>query len=188
MRTLLAGILVLFVLGPAAADDLVRPVEPEAWTPDTTGSWGIGLAYGGQWYGEGLDAGTAGALQISYGALVETDREGRWLFELGYEYAQSDRRPAVDDDDRRSRLRAHGLFYRFNRFIGQRFYLGGRVGMSRVRGTADKNNLDLVVGLQTGVRLGGRVDAGIELITYDPETSGPAAFPADTRGILTVRF
>ena len=185
---LLAVLLLMLPLTALADTDLVEPVEPFVWESDVQAGWGLGLAYGGQWYGDGFDAGTVGALQLTYGALVETEREGRWLFELGYEYAQSDRRPEVDDDGNRSRLRSHGVFYRFNRFIGQRFYLGGRVGMARVRGTDDKSNLDLVIGLQSGVRLGQRLDVGIEAVTSDLETSGPAAFPADLRGVATYRF
>lgn len=184
----LLALLLAIALPAVADDDLVQPVEPLVWEPDVHGAWGLGLAYGGQWYDDGFDAGTVGALQLTYGALVETSREGRWLFELGYEYAQSDRRPEVDEDGRRSRMRSHGLFYRFNRFIGQRFYLGGRVGMARVRGTEDKNNLDLVIGLQTGVRLASWLDVGVEAVASDLETSGPAGYPADLRGIMTLRF
>ena len=174
---------------PATADEhRIEPVELPPVTPDVEHRWGVGLAYGNQWYGEDGAAGESGALQITYRAYLETEREGRWLFELGFERSLSYNNPEIDAEGTTRRIQSSGLFYRFNRFFGTRFYVGGRAGLSRVRGTEDKQNLDLVVGLQTGVRVTSWLDVGAELVTAAPSVSERAAFPADARGVVTISF
>ncbi len=167
--------------------DLVERVEPRVTPEDVRARWGIGLAYGPQWYGEGNEAGMSGAIQITYSALVDTDVEGRWLFELGIERSLSYDNPEIGDG-RTARLQSSGAFYRFSRYIGRRFYLGGRVGMARVRGTDDKRNLDLVVGLQTGVQVTRWLDVGVEALAAEPTFSDRAGYPAEVRGVVTFRY
>lgn len=181
---------VLLLPAMALADEpfSVEPVEPRPVEPDVEHRWGFGLAYGRQWYGEDGDPGMSGALQLTYRAYVHTEQEGRWLFELGAERSLSYEDPEIDADGRSRRIQSSGLFYRFNRFIGTRFYLGGRIGLSRVRGTEEKNNLDLVVGLQSGVRVARWLDVAVEFVTSEPSVSDTAAYPADVRGVITLSF
>jgi len=149
--------------------------------------WGVGAAYGPQWYGDAGEAGTVGALQLTYRAYVENPEHGLWLFELGVEHASSLDQPEVADGEFK-KLTSTGVFYRFNKFFGRRFYLGGRVGFARVRGTEEKENLDLVVGVQTGVRLAAWLDAGLEFVSSSPATADLPGKPGDVRGVVTVSF
>ena len=198
MKCILLPVLLLLLLaaGPVAGADLsdpledVPPVTLDEAESAVVSQWGIGFARGIQSYAmeedEALgESGTVNAVQLTYRALLETGREGRWLFELGYEYAESDRIPEVADATF-VRVRSNGVFYRFSRFIGSRFYLGGRVGLSRVRGPEDKRNLDLVVGLQTGVRVADWLDVGVEAVAAEPNSDGGR--PLDVRGVVTVGF
>ena len=173
----------------ASAGELeVEEVRPATPPVEVENRFAVGALYGGQWYGDGLERGTSGALQISYRAYVDTPEEGRWLFELGFEHARSGRRPEVDDDGSRARLTSTGVYYRFNRLIGPRLFVGGRLGMSRVRGTDAKRDLDAVVGVQTGLRLTDWLDFTMELVAASPSTSGPSAQPADLRAGLVISF
>ncbi|MCH8506955.1 MAG: hypothetical protein LAT50_21985 [Ectothiorhodospiraceae bacterium] len=190
-RLLCLLLLVTMPLAALAVDDddgdLVQRVEPRVVPEDVRARWGIGIAYGPQWYGEGNESGMGGAVQLTYSALLDTDTEGRWLFELGIERSLSYDDPEVEEG-RTARLQSTGAFYRFSRYIGRRFYLGGRVGMARVRGTDDKRNLDLVVGLQTGVQITNWLDIGVEALASEPTFRARAGYPAEVRGVVTFRY
>lgn len=83
------------------------------------------------------------------------------------------------------------LLLGLNRVIASRYYLGGRIGMSRVRGHLGEraeSYVDPVVGLQAGVRVVSWLDAGVEAVAADPELSDGTGFPADIRGFVTVSF
>ncbi|WP_290651539.1 hypothetical protein [Aquisalimonas sp.] len=180
----------LLAAGPQrVAADEVPAVDLDPPQSTASSRWGLGVAYGGQWYADedqGFgDAGTVAAVQLTYRARLETEREGLWLFELGYEYAASRTAPEVAPG-REQRVRSHGLFYRFSRYVGPRIFLGGRAGISRVRGPAEKSNLDLVIGLQAGVTLTSWLDAGVEAVAAQPGLDGGR--PADVRGVVTVSF
>lgn len=182
----------LICMGALPANLAAEPVAPvELGPPESAvdSRWAVGLGYGVQWYTDGDgdigDAGTSTALQLGYQARLETERESRWQFELGYEYAESLATPEIAPGRERT-IRSHGLYYRFSRFIGQRFYLGGRAGIARVRGPDDKSNLDVVVGLQTGLRLASWLGAGVEVVATEPSIDG--AQPVDLRGVMTVSF
>lgn len=191
LLSMLALLLVVFAVHPrtVAADEVPR-VELDPPESSVTSRWGMGVAHGVQWYadedeGRG-DTGTVNAVQITYRALLETEREGRWLFELGFEHAVSDERPEIAPGQFQ-RVRANGVFYRFSRYFGRSpVYVGGRAGLSRVRGPEDKSNLDLVVGLQAGVSLTSWLDAGVEAVAAAPGADGGQ--PADVRGVITVAF
>lgn len=184
-------LLVAFVFHPqATAADPVPRVEMDPPESSVSSRWGLGVAHGVQWYADEDDgsgeSGTVNAVQLMYRALLETDREGRWLFELGFEHAVSDDRPEIAPGEF-GRVRANGLFYRFSRYFGDSpVYVGGRAGMSRVRGPEGKSNLDLVVGLQAGVSLTSWLDAGVEAVAASPGADGGQ--PADVRGVITVAF
>ncbi|MFV8835736.1 hypothetical protein ACNSTU_12275 [Aquisalimonas sp. APHAB1-3] len=175
--------------GVLVADEVPR-VELDPPESSVTSRWGVGVAHGVQWYadeeeGNG-ESGTVNAVQITYRALLETEREGRWLFELGFEHAVSDERPEIAPGQFR-RVRSNGVFYRFSRYFGSSpVYVGGRAGMSRVRGPEDKSNLDLVLGLQVGVSVTSWLDAGVEAVAAAPDADGGQ--PADVRGVITVAF
>lgn len=151
--------------------------------------WGLGVAYGNQHYGEEGESGTVRALQLTYRAFISTPEEGQWLYELGFERAISDDNPEITDGEYNS-INASGLFYRFNRLFGDRYYLGGRVGMSRIRGgdEAETSNLDLVLGLQAGVRITSWLEAGVEVVSASLSLSERAGYPTDIRGVLTLSY
>ncbi|SEP07109.1 hypothetical protein SAMN04488052_10882 [Aquisalimonas asiatica] len=175
--------------GALSADEVPR-VEMDPPESSVTSRWGVGVAHGVQWYADEDDgngeSGTVNAVQITYRALLDTEREGRWLFELGFEHAVSGDRPEIAPGQFR-RVRSNGVFYRFSRYFGSSpVYVGGRAGMSRVRGPEDKSNLDLVLGLQAGVSLTSWLDAGVEAVAAAPGADGGQ--PADVRGVVTVAF
>ncbi len=175
--------------GPGVAEEfVVEEVTPDPVPVQVENRWALSGGYGGQWYGDGLDRGAGYSVQLLYRAHVDTPEEGRWLFELGLEHARSERRPEVDDEGRRARIVSSGAFYRFNRMIGGSVYVGARLGLSRVRGTDEKSDLDLVVGVQSGLRLTDWLDFTVELVAADPSVSGPSGAPADLRAGLIVSF
>lgn len=188
----LAALLVAgLAAAPAAAQD-VPPVELDPAESAAQTRWGIGVAYGVQWYEdeneqEGLgEAGTVNAVQITYRARLTEGSGADWLFELGFEHSESGSPPEVTPGETQ-RVRTNGVFYRFSRYFGSRFYLGGRIGMSRVRGPEDASGLELVPGLQAGVSLASWLDAGVEVVVADP-SGEPGGRPADIRGVVTVSF
>ena len=174
---------------PLAADQVPR-VELDPPKSDAEVRWGVGVAHGVQWYeddDEGLgDAGSVNAVQVTYRARLSEADGADWLFELGFEHALSGRRPEIAPGETR-RVRSNGVFYRFSRYFGSRFYLGGRIGMARVRGPDEASGLELVPGLQAGVSITSWLDAGVELVVAEP-SSEPGGRPADLRGVVTVSF
>lgn len=177
------------VVAPVAADQVPR-VELDPPESDAEVRWGVGVAHGVQWYedeDEGLgDAGSVNAVQLTYRARLSEADGADWLFELGFEHALSGRRPEIAPGESR-RVRSNGVFYRFSRYFGSRFYLGGRIGMARVRGPDEASGLELVPGLQAGVSVTSWLDAGVELVVAEP-SSEPGGRPADLRGVVTVSF
>lgn len=167
----------------------VPPVDLDPPESSVTTRWGIGLAAGSQRYdndGSGTgSAGTVGAVQLTYRALVDEGEGAAWLFELGFEHARSVSEPEVAPGVDRT-IRSNGVFYRFSRYVGQRLYLGGRAGVARVRGPVTESNVDLVLGLQAGLTVARWLDAGVEVVAADP--SGAGGQPLDIRGVLTVSF
>ncbi len=174
----------------AVLGDEVPRVELDPPESSVQTRWGLGVAHGVQWYedeDDGVgDTGTVNAVQISYRATIREADGADWRFELGFEHALSDSRPEVAPGVQR-RVRSNGVFYRFNRYFGERFYLGGRIGMARVRGPDDASGLEVVPGLQAGVSLARWLDAGVELVVANP-SSEPGGRPADLRGVVTVSF
>ncbi|MCK8516956.1 hypothetical protein M0534_11560 [Methylonatrum kenyense] len=156
--------------------------------PEVETSIGVGLAAGMQTYDSGGSNGTSGAVQITYRALIENDWDGRWLFELGFEHARSLSKPEIPDEGRDRQITSNGIFYRQSWVSQGGFYVGGRLGIARVRGTREKRGeLDIVVGLQGGYRFTDRFEAGIEAVVAEPSL-GDGIKPGDLRGVVTVSF
>ncbi|MDN3517346.1 hypothetical protein QWY84_06985 [Aquisalimonas lutea] len=178
----------LAAAAPAAAQE-VPPVQLDPPESSVTTRWGVGLAGGSQRYGNDDtgtgSAGTVGAVQLTYRALVDDGEGAAWLFELGFEHARSLTDPEVAPGVERT-IRSNSVFYRFSRYIGQRLYIGGRAGVARVRGPVTESNVDLVLGLQAGVTVARWLDAGVEVVAADP--SGAGGQPLDVRGVVTVSF
>ena len=155
--------------------------------PEVETGIGVGVAYGLQTY-DGGDNGTSGAIQLSYRALIDTEGTHRWLFELGFEHARSLSNPEVPDEGRDRQLTSNGVFYRQSWVSQGGFYVGGRVGFARIRGTSEKRGeLDIVLGLQSGYRFTDWFEAGIEAVVAEPSL-GDGIKPGDLRGIVTVSF
>lgn len=185
-RTLLCTLLLAIVMPPAWAAEDDDPFTPRQ-IDGVENRWGVGLAYGTQRYGSEGNSGTSAAVQLIYRAFV--DIRAPWLFELGFERSLSRDDPEIEPG-RERRIQSTGLFYRFSRILGGRTYLGGRVGLARIRGAGeeDSETLDYVVGLQLGARATSWLDVGIEALAGDPDTGEGAAYPAELRGVVTISF
>lgn len=182
-------VILVAAVPPRAPAQEVPPVELDSPESSVTTRWGVGLAAGSQRYenddaGTG-DAGSVGAVQLTYRALVDDGGSAAWLFELGFEHARSVSEPEVAPGVDRA-IRSNGVFYRFSRYFGRWLYVGGRAGVARVRGPVAESNVDLVLGLQAGLTLARWLDAGVEVVAADP--SGAGGQPLDIRGVLTVSF
>ena len=172
-------VIALATVNTAHADDRFPEVET---------SIGVGLAAGVQTYDSGGSNGTSGAVQITYRALIENSWDGRWLFELGFEHARSLSNPEIPDEGRDRQITSNGLFYRQSWVSQGGFYVGGRVGVARIRGASEKRGeLDIVVGLQGGYRSTDWFEAGIEAVVAEPSL-GDGIKPGDLRGVVTVSF
>lgn len=187
-RLLGLGLFLLLAAGPPGAVAESEPAVTPAGQEQVTTRWGVGFAYGAQWYGGEGESGTSGAVQLLYRADIRGPRN-HWLIELGLERARSISRPAAETGEA-LRLRSTGAFYRLNRYIGSRVYLGGRIGFSRVRGLPEDEDryIDTVIGLQGGVRVTSWLDAGIELVAADPEIRDGDGFPAELRGVIVLSY
>lgn len=175
---------------PVGAQEDVSPVELADPPSRVTTSWGLGLGAGQQWYadedeGNG-DSGTVRTVQLTYRALLRQPDGGNWLFELGVENAVSVAEPETAPGVTQ-RVRMNGVFYRFSRFLGEHLYVGGRLGMSRVRGPADAGNLDLTVGFHGGWRFASWLDASVQLVAADP-SGDPGGQPMNLQGVVTASF